>query len=467
MKLRLISVLVGVLVSGLLAAPTQAVESASPAQPGPVVAPGQAAKKAGWQPPTGVVFNNPYSDGAARFRIENRLLEAIRHTPSSGHIRISVYSFDRVGVANALVAARKRGVQVQILLNDHQVTRAQRILHRALGTNPRARNFAYECVASCRGRRDNLHSKFYLFTRTGAASNVVMLGSVNFTLNAVKWQWNDLLTQKASPALFQNFVTLYDDMRHDYSRNRPYYTFCGKARGQACRATQDRVFARVFPRDSSPGSDPVLNVLKPVTCTYRTKHGRERTHLRLSMHTMQGERGIYIARRIRQLWAAGCDFKVIYGLIGWHVKRELGAVTPRGRIPLRSAGFDYDDDGDINRYTHHKYLTISGKFAGQVTNLSLTGSSNWSSRGTSGDEIMYTVQGGRIRRQYDGNFDTMWSSSRYTRNAYTTTASDFKQLVTTKGADGLPTTRVVTLTRTVVENRPDGMMGAGSHWEDD
>jgi HKD family nuclease len=462
-KLRVLTLLLGLVISGMfVAAPAQA----APAQAAPAL--DQASRAGQWEPPGGAVFNNPYGSPSQRFRIEHRLMQAIKNTPNWGHIRISIYSFDRVDVAKALVRAHKRGVQVQILLNDHQVTRAQRILHRALGRNRHARNFAYECKSSCRGRRDNLHSKFYLFSRTGSATNVVMLGSVNFTMNAVKWQWNDLLTEKNRPGLFKDFVSLFNDMRHDYKRNQPYYTFCGKPKGERCFANRDWMFTRVFPRSSSPTNDAVLNLLKPIQCVYKTKQGKEHTHLRLSMHTMQGARGLYLARRMRQLWANGCDFKVIYGLMGWNVKRELGAVTPRGRIPLRSAGFDYDDDGEVNRYTHQKYFTVSGMYAGKVTNLTFTGSSNWTSRGTSGDEIIFDIHGKGIRAQYEKNWALMWNSDRYTRNAYTTTASDYKTYVATVDLNGRPTaTRIVTKTHTIRMNRPDGFRSGGSSWESD
>ena len=78
--------------------------------------------------------------------------------------------------------------------------------------------------------------------------------------------------------------------------------------------------------------------------------GETRTKLALSMHTMRGARGNYLASAIRQKWAEGCDFRVSYGLIGYKTKQILGASTSRGRIPLRSTGLDYhpDDDFDLN-----------------------------------------------------------------------------------------------------------------------
>ena len=79
--------------------------------------------------------------------------------------------------------------------------------------------------------------------------------------------------------------------------------------------------------------------------------GQTRTQLALSMHTMRGRRGDYLAAAIRQKYAEGCDFRVSYGLIGYHTKQILGAPTRRGRIPLRSTGLDYnpDDDFDLNK----------------------------------------------------------------------------------------------------------------------
>ena len=421
----------------------------------------------GWRPPQDVIFNNPYGSSEARFRIERRVVQAIRNTPRGATIRISVYSFDRKDVAKALIDARRRGVTVQILLNDHQVTGAQRMLHRALGRNRWTRNFAYECNAACRGRRDNLHSKFFLFTQTGSARNVVMAGSANFTLNAVKWQWNDLVTRYSNPYLFWDYVNLFEGMRRDYSTNRPYYIFCGR-RGSSCKPMADWAVTRVFPRGASRTNDAVLNMLKPIQCVYRGADGKtRRTKLRLSMHTMLGERGIYLAQRMRGLWAAGCDFKVIYGLMGWNVKQALGAVTRRGRIPLRSTGFDYNGDQDVDRYTHQKYFTVSGKYNSVVTNLSFTGSSNWSSRGTSGDEIIFSLRGGGPRVRYERQFNQMWNSGRYSRNAYTTTSSSYRRIVTVDGPDGQPVQKVVTVTRTVQQNLPDRLQPTGAQWESD
>ncbi len=74
-----------------------------------------------WKAYDGPFFNDPHVK-SKHFVIEKRVIDTIRHTPKGATIRIAVYSFDRMPVAQALVDAHRRGVRVQMLLNDHQDT---------------------------------------------------------------------------------------------------------------------------------------------------------------------------------------------------------------------------------------------------------------------------------------------------------------------------------------------------------
>ena len=106
-----------------------------------------------WKAYKGAYFNNPHVN-ADRFKIERRIIDTIRHTPKGETIRIAVYSFDREGVADALIAAHKRGVKIQMLLNDHQDTHAMKRVRAVLGTNRFAKNFIYKCKQGCRSFAD-------------------------------------------------------------------------------------------------------------------------------------------------------------------------------------------------------------------------------------------------------------------------------------------------------------------------
>lgn len=430
----------------------------------PKAAPAAPAAKRGkndYRPRRGPVFNNPFGNNDARFRIERRILEAIRNTPSDGRIRFSIYSFDRMDMAEALVNARKRGVQVQVLLNDHQVSRAMRLMHRKIGRNPNKKNFVYECDSSCRGRRDNLHSKFYLFSKTGAANNVIMTGSHNLTLNAIKWQWNDLYVMRKKPRLWSEFENLFNRMRNDYSRNKPYYTFCGAPKNRSCHRTKSPVYNQVFPVKVSRDDDPVMDILNSTRCVVNGK----RTKLRLSMHTMRGPRAEYIAERLRTMWGRGCDIKVLYGLMGFPVKRKLGQPTSRGRIPLRSTGYDYNADGDVDRYTHQKYLTIKGWWGGKPdASVTFTGSSNWTNKGTGGDEIVFNMHGPGNVAKYNKNWEFMWT--KHSRNSYTTTPSEYTTVIPVWRGD-VRTHEVITRKVYTTTVEPDRLSGGGPTFESD
>jgi hypothetical protein len=418
-----------------------------------------------WKVPSGVIFNNPMVE-KNRFVIERRILRAIRNTPKGEKIRIAAYSLDRQAVADELIAARKRGVKVQILLNDHIVPNAQVRIQQVLGRNTKKANFLRRCVSGCRADKNdynNLHSKFYLFTRTGKSRNVIMLGSHNMTLNAVRWQWNDLWTTSGKERLFDEFVFLFNDMKKDWDRRRPTYTFCG--RGRDCpKGDQHKLHTTVFPRHTTPKKDVVLDILNGVQCRYTDAAGaKRRTVLRLSMHSMRGNRGNYIADRLRQLYAEGCDLKVNYGLMGYHTKLRIGAPTARGRVPLRSTGFSLVHDQvdpsvpeNIERYTHQKYFVLRGSYRGNIdTHMVWTGSTNWSSLGTPQDEILFSIRGRKMVRKYLANFNLMWRAP-FSRDAYTTTYSVWRMV------NGRP---VGLMPRTTIE--PDGVKAAGPRWEND
>jgi len=420
--------------------------------------------------PTGPYFNNPRGSKKARFRIERQVINAIRRTPRRSYIRIALYSFDRMPVANALLAARRRGVHVQLLLNDHQDTRAMKILRARLGTNRWSRDFIYKCRSSCRGTEPdrNLHSKFYTFTRSGRSRHALMVGSANMMLNADIHQWNDLFVTAGKQRLFDQYVGLFNDMRHDYRRNQPSFRFCGRPKGAHCDDAVDRFTTRVFPKRSTRRHDVVLTMLDRIQClTARADGSQERTRLVLSMHTMRGQRGNYLASAIRRKYAQGCDLRVNYGLIGYHTKQILGAVTARGRVPLRSTGFDFTGDREVDRYTHQKYFVIRGTYAGRPhTSLTLTGSSNWASLGTAQDEVFFTVRGAGTARRYVRNFNLMWRPPN-SRAAYTTTYESFRVVRQQRDASGKlrPVPELVRRPVTTVE--PDGLLPPGGSWVGD
>ena len=100
--------------------------------------------------------------------------------PSNGTIRIATWSFKDRTIARALVAARNRGVSVQVMAaKARNAPNPQwRCLKKQLGTgslrpgHPETVDqvsFARECRGSCRGRGGTPHAKYFLFTNVGAS----------------------------------------------------------------------------------------------------------------------------------------------------------------------------------------------------------------------------------------------------------------------------------------------------------
>ena len=490
---RLLVLLTLCLVVGthLAEAPALAAAPGGVARPGagagPVVAPVAAPTAAQgartqWTAPRGPFFNDPHRR-KGWFRIERRVIDTIKHTPKGSTIRIAVYSFDRMPVARALVAAHRRGVHVQMLLNDHQYTKAMRAIRREIGAKRSRNSFIYRCKAGCRSNRNeynNLHTKFYSFSQAGRSKDVLAVGSANMTLNADIHQWNDLYFTSGDHELFRKFVRLFNDMKKDHDTRRPAQFFCGTPLGAACDDSVDKHTAWVMPKSSGPRNDLVLDMLGKVQClTPDGSGGQERTRLALNMHTIRGRRGDYLAAAIRQKFIEGCKVRVSYGLIGFHTKKVIGAPTSRGRVPLRSTGLDYnpDDNYDLNKdgrddlilsyYSHQKYLVVQGTYNGVPnSHLVLTGSSNWASLSPGNDELLFTIRGRRPARKYVRNFDHQWKHKRNSRNAYTTTYLNFRVARTVRDPDGTSRTVWRTVRRPVTTVERDRYR-KGPFWEAD
>jgi hypothetical protein len=127
------------------------------------------------------------------------------------------------------------------------------------------------------------------------------------------------------------------------------------------------------------------------------------------MHAWDGFRGVLIARRFEALWKAGCDVKLQVGFAGAGIRRIFAQATARGQIPVRSTGFDTDDDGQIDLYSHEKLLEIHGHYGDAAgRKMVVTGSSNYQNGGQYGDELLLRVFNSHVYDQYAANWRWSW-----------------------------------------------------------
>jgi phosphatidylserine/phosphatidylglycerophosphate/cardiolipin synthase-like enzyme len=357
-----------------------------------------------WFPAQGAFFNTP-RHGAKQWVLHQHIVAAINHAKPDSYIRIALFSFDRKYVASKLIKAKRRGVHVQVLLNDHQVTPAQRMLHRALGTDRKKKSFAYECHHGCRSTGENLHTKFYLFSHTGGAYRTVMTGSVNLTGNSAMNQYNDVYVINNAKRLTDRFLVLWDQMKKDKPAH-PGWLVQQAGESFTLEATP-------FPHPG-PKHDPIISILNKVKCIGATQGTGNKAHhtiVRVIMHAWNDDRGHYIAQKIRQLYARGCDVKLQYGYAGANVRATFASKTSRGYIPVHTTGKDTNEDGLIDLYTHQKELLISGHYGKSThTRLVVTGSSNYNKDGIRGDEEIFLIKNRfGAWKDYINDFTRMWT----------------------------------------------------------
>ena len=90
--------------------------------------------------------------------------------PAARRSGCAAYSFAMPSTAQALRRAHRRGVRVQVVVDDRSAQWGSvRALRRELGTSTRRHSFVRVCDHSCRGTTGNQHAKFVTISRSGRA----------------------------------------------------------------------------------------------------------------------------------------------------------------------------------------------------------------------------------------------------------------------------------------------------------
>ncbi|MDZ5621232.1 phospholipase D-like domain-containing protein [Nocardioides bizhenqiangii] len=343
-------------------------------------------------------------------------------------IHISTYLLDRPTTVRTLIAACRRGVQVRVILDEDIESRPSRKLITALNadnvrdrnrdgradTDPRAgrcnrrlgaahgglrvnpgedntqldlftprqavrsvgapsrrkatwgRDGSYvkRCEGSCRGVGGNMHSKFYLFSRTKSSRHIVMVSSSNLNSGGGKLGWNDMYVVKRRKKLYRGFKAMHRLMTDDV-----------RAGGRKVQVSDGPYVARFFPmRNASKATDPTLRDLKRIRC--RSAFGRTRIHI--SMFYWKGERGAYLLDKVAGLARDGCKVRIIYGAPSRRLAERMRNMARRNLIGLWDSRWDYNDDGLNEVRTHAKYVLVKGTVGkNRRAHRVWTGSQNW------------------------------------------------------------------------------------------
>jgi phosphatidylserine/phosphatidylglycerophosphate/cardiolipin synthase-like enzyme len=416
-----------------------------------------------YEPAQGGMFNvpRPWGSSAEKYKLVRHVERAIRRTPGptannpDPTILISTYLLDRSQSVDALIKACRRGVSVRVImdsdidnrnsrrlikklngdnvrdnngdgvadsrpstrrcgrpLNGRLAARANplttdkelRASMRAPSENPvtwgKDRSYAKKCDGSCRGAGGNMHSKFFAFSKTGTAKNVVIVSSSNLNFGGAALGWNDMYTLKNRPKSFQGYLRIHREMTDDT-----------RAGGGKVEIVDGPFVSRFFPmRQAGKKKDPTLQDLKRIGC--RSAFGPTRIHI--SMFYWKGVRGDYLADRLLKLARDGCKVSVIYGAPSRDMAARLKDAARRGLIDLHDSRWDFNLDGAVEIRTHAKYVLVKGRFgADRSAHMVMTGSQNWVAGSLSrGDENTLNIARKNAYTQYLRNWNEIRQHSK-------------------------------------------------------
>ena len=407
-----------------------------------------------YQPRDGAMFNtpNPWGSSKANWRLVNHVEKAIHEVPrykaDAGKARpvilISTYLLDRSRSVDRLISACRRGISVRVILDgDIDNRNSRRLIEKLNGDNPRKngntrtrncgrpkpdartrpftreeliesldaptdesatwgddKSYAKKCAGSCRGAGGNMHSKFYAFSKTGRARDVVMVSSSNLNKGGALNGWNDLFTMVGRPVSYAYYNTIHREMTE--------YTKAGDGK----REIKDgRYISRFFPmKNASKSTDPTLRDMKKIRC--HSAYGR--TKIRISMFYWAKSRGNYLADKVLSLARQGCRVSIIYGAPSIPIAERLRNAARRKLIGLYDSRWDHNNDGYNEVRTHAKYMLVKGSYRGDRSSHEVwTGSQNWVAGSLSrGDETTLNISSKSAYNDYVDNWNVIKRHSR-------------------------------------------------------
>ncbi len=328
-----------------------------------------------YSPKVGPLFNDPSGSHAQQYALNTYLVRAIDNTPAGATIRMSLYSGSIDSFKDALIAAHDRGVNVRLIMDGHgSVFDWWRGLVTALGSDRTSSSFATVCRYSCFDTRHSTlqHSKLYLFSATGIAQRVSVVGSGNPTTAQAEIGWNDLFAMVNNQPMYDAFVEFFDAMVAS-AATADEVNYYRVVDGGSARAI-------ISPAQYFSVKDYYGEVLNNIHCKAAPGYGvKGKTKVTVAMGLWSKSR-VRNAKRLWQLDQAGC---VVEAIVSSHdldsdVKAWLRKPTRHGGISFRAASVDFGRNGTIDRYLHEKIVMVSGGYARQLNaTLTFMGSHNF------------------------------------------------------------------------------------------
>lgn len=377
----------------------------------------------------GPVFNDPLGTAAQRKAIFTQLVRLIEGTPTGATIRGSIYEFNDQEVADALLAAHRRGVNVRIIVDDSTYVDGAggpeytnvpyRTLRAGLGTDDAARSWIVVCddrfedadgvddvqrgcLAVTPPRPAYNHNKFFTFSRIGPFDDGTSYTRVVFQTSSNLTDWykvesfNDAVTFTDS-TVYNAYASYHEQQRRGRTlvrgNNNAYFS---TPTGSTYRGY---FFPRGDPSYNNPATDTVVNALNEVSCAYTGTDGlRHQTDIRVVTHSFLGSRR-QVADKLAQLRGRGCWIDVIYTESDSVITSRLDAAG------IQHRGCSIPNGPGIDVRPHNKQILLDGDYNGDTTPRVYTGSANLTGSSLrSADEALVRITSASYHSRYLSTF---------------------------------------------------------------
>ena len=331
-------------------------------------------------------FNDPDADGAntIRYLVKNRFDGA----PSGSTARVVMFNIDDDYIMDAMVAAKRRGVNVKVIVAKSRCDNVAR-LRSAFGTDRSRGSWVYCSPGSTRSEGGNVHQKSITFSRTGDTPYVTLVGSANLTEEGWRDQWTDMFQYANRKDVYTAYNNVFAVQAKGASLPSPYRSWT---------AADGVARANFFPvNDETPeaADDPVLTRLNNLP-------SNRNTTIIVANYATHGSRGSWLVNALIAKKRAGATVQFISGPPtddGLERRMRSAGIPVTRAFDASCATVATHVDGTCN-YIHLKGMTAKYWADGTWNYRSYTGSDNWSNAGLNNDEVTQRIGGQSAYDQY-------------------------------------------------------------------
>ena len=362
------------------------------------------------------LFQDPGPARTPDRSLDNRAIALIDATSGGEHLRFTFRDFNSEPIADALIAAHVRGVDVRGVIDGGE--RAQvpvQDLVREIGADRvvvcGAPTFVFQsCIASV-DPPSLMHNKFMTFSRLAdGRAPVVLQTSKNFLEPSQLTYYNDMVEIDGDVPLYDAYNAYFDALQAQVRTNDFFLvepksgpnTFFTSPRFQPSRDVNDTIVDRMDEIDCSEGGS-----------------ASGRGLIRVANMAFRSERTV-IMRKLRELHRAGCEIDVIATNLDGDIVAGLASEGIRVR-PFFLRRLSASQPQVI---VHSKFWLVDAvsTLTGRRTKVTYAGSSNWRGDQQRSDDLLLRIVDDGVYRDYSAYWEKLRDRAVSDQNTPATTA---------------------------------------------